>query len=101
MITRFGSSKEMVLQEVTENGTVLQMLIDNRGLYLTEEKYLIRAVADPNRYSNREIMENRINALGIDYKELFETNKHLIQKLPTEKVAKVNPLKASKRSMKG
>ncbi len=101
MITRFGSSKEMILQEIEENGIVLQMLIDNRGLYLTEEKYLIRQVADTNRYSDRTLMEKRINALGIDYKELFETNKDRIQKMPTEKAAKVNPLKASKRSMKG
>lgn len=100
MITRFGTSQEMLLQAVEENGLALQLAIDSRGLYLTEDKYLGRNVADPNRCTHRVLMEERIKALGIDYKEMFETNKHLIQQMPMEKSKKVNPLKASKRSMK-
>lgn len=100
MITRFGTSQEMIIQPVEENGQNLLLSIDNRGLYLTEAKYLDKAIADPNRSCHRVLMEQRINALGIDYKSMFETNKHLIQQLPTEKTKKVNPLKASKRSMK-
>lgn len=100
MITRFGTSKEMVLQPIEENNVPLLIAIDNRGLYLTEEKYLDRNIADPNRCGNRALMEQRIKELGINYKEMFETNKHAIQELPKETAKKVNPLKASKRSMK-
>lgn len=100
MITRFGTSQEMLLQSVEEGGKTLQLAIDSRGLYLTESKYLNRDIADPNRCANRVVMEERINALGLDYKELFESNKHLIQQVSMEKAKKVNPLKASKRSVK-
>ncbi len=100
MITRFGTASAMVVQNVEENNVELVMAIDQRGLYLTHAKYLDKNLSDPNRISNRKPMEERINALGFDYKVLFEENKHLIQDLPKEKAVKVNPLKASKRSMK-
>ncbi len=101
MITRFGTAKEMVLQEVAENEINLLLAIDQRGLYLTFPRYIDKNISDPNRVSARKVMQERIQALGIDYASLFEENKHLIPKLPKESVAKVNPLKASKRSMKG
>ncbi len=115
MITRFGTAKEMVIMEVppqeipaqeasalftTEDNSQLFIAIDDKGLYLTQKKYLDKSIADPNRYSNRRVMEQRIQELGFNYKELFESNKDRIQKLPKETVAKVNPLKASKRGMK-
>ncbi len=100
MITRFGTGSEMIIQPVEENNVSLLIAIDQRGLYLTHSKYLDKNLSDPNRVSNRKPMEERIIALGFDYKALFDENKHLILDLPKEKVAKINPLKASKRSMK-
>ncbi len=100
MITRFGTASEMIVQEIEENNAPLVMAIDQRGLYLTHKRYLDKNLSDPNRISDRKLMEKRINALGFDYKTVFEENKHLIQDLPKEKAAKINPLKASKRSMK-
>ena len=99
MITRFGTAKEMVLQELEENEMPFLLAIDQRGLYLTNSKYLDKNFSDPNRVSDRKRMQERITALGINYAELFEQNKDRIPKLPKEQVAKVNPLKASKRSM--
>ncbi len=100
MITRFGTASSMVVQNVEENSTPLLLAIDQRGLYLTKSNYLDKNLSDPNRVSNRKSMEDRITALGFDYKAIFDENKHLIQDLPKEKAAKINPLKASKRSMK-
>ena len=101
MIKRLGTSKEMILQSVEENNIPLLLAIDSRGLYLTEEKYLNKDIADPNRCAgNRISIEERLKGLGINYKETFETNKSLIQVMATEAKKKVNPLKASKRSMK-
>ncbi len=101
MITRFGTAQEMILQDIEENNIPLLLAIDNRGLYLTASKYVGKNLADPNRYCARSLMQDRIVALGVDYTNVFEENKHLIPKLPKESAAKVNPLKASKRSMKG
>ncbi len=100
MITRFGTAKEMIVQPVEEDNTPYLLAIDSRGLYLTVQRYVDSNFSDPNRNSDRKLMEQRINALGIDYKAFFDENKHLVQDLPKEKAAKVNPLKASKRSMK-
>ncbi len=100
MISRFGTGNEMVIQSVEENANTYLLAIDQKGLYLTAQKYVDNNLADPNRNSDRKLMEQRINALGIDYKSFFEENKHRIQELPKEKAAKVNPLKASKRGMK-
>ncbi len=100
MISRFGTSQEMVIQPIEEEKIALHLAIDSRGLYLTEEKYFTKNIADPNRNSNRALMKERIKALGLNYDELFESNKHLIVNVAAENVKKVNPLKASKRSMK-
>ncbi len=100
MVSRFGTSQEMVIQAISEEKVQLHLAIDARGLYLTEEKYFTKNIADPNRNSNRVLMKERIQALGLNYEELFEANKHLIVQVAAENVKKVNPLKASKRSMK-
>ncbi len=100
MITRFGTAKEMIVQPIEVESIPHLLAIDQRGLYLTVERYVDSNFADPNRNSDRKLMEQKITALGIDCKVFFEENKHLIQNMPKEKAAKVNPLKASKRSMK-
>ncbi len=100
MISRFGTAKEMIVQSVEEGSKNYLLAIDHRGLYLTLDRYVDSNLSDPNRNSDRKLMEQRIGALGIDYKTFFEENKHLVQEMPKEKISKVNPLKASKRSMK-
>ncbi len=100
MITRFGTAREMIVQDVEENSLPLLMAIDQKGLYLTTERYVDKNLSDPNRNSNRALMEQRITALGFDYKAFYEENKHLVKDLPKSTAVKVNPLKASKRSMK-
>ncbi len=100
MITRFGTAREMIVQPIEEESKPYLLAIDQRGLYLTVERYVDSNFSDPNRNSDRKLMEQRIAALGIDCKAFYEENKHLVQAMPKEKAAKVNPLKASKRSMK-
>ena len=59
-------------------------------------------LADPNRYAgNRKDVAARLNALSLDADSLLEQNRHRIPKITGESKKKVNPLKASKRSMKG
>ncbi len=100
MITRFGTAKEMVVQDIVENDATFLLAIDQKGLYLTTGRYVDKDLSDPNRNSDRRLMEQRINALGIDYKAFYEENKHLVKDMPKSTAVKVNPLKASKRSMK-
>ncbi|MFI3271730.1 MAG: hypothetical protein R3Y11_06470 [Pseudomonadota bacterium] len=100
MVSRFGTTKEMVIESIETADGARMIAIDNRGLYLTEAKYLDRPIADPNRSSHRAAMEARIKELGVDTKAMFDANKGMIQALPKETSVKVNPLKASKRSMK-
>ncbi len=100
MITRFGTASEMVVQTVEENNVPFLLAIDQKGLYLTTDRYVDKNLSDPNRNSNRALMEERITALGFDYKAFYEENKHLVKDLPKSATVKVNPLKASKRSMK-
>ena len=76
--------------------------IDEKGLYLTSPAYVDRPLADPNRYAgNRKDVAARLNALSLDADSLLEQNRHRIPKITGESKKKVNPLKASKRSMKG
>ena len=90
MLNRFGTTSDMVIQSVTENGSTYLLAIDDKGLYLTTRDRLDRQLADPNRYAT---------ALGLDPVQLFEQNGHLVKKEVSDK-KKVNPLKASKRGMK-
>ena len=78
------------------------LAIDEKGLYLTSPAYVDRPLADPNRYAgNRKDVAARLNALSLDADSLLEQNRHRIPKITGESKKKVNPLKASKRSMKG
>ena len=102
MINRFGTTTDMIVQTVPETDGFNFLAIDEKGLYLTASRYVDKPLADPNRYSgNRQNTEARLSALSLDAVALLEQNKHRIQKLSGEPKKKVNPLKASKRSMKG
>jgi len=99
---RFGTTADMVIQPVQENGQELLLAIDDKGLYLTTSVYVDKGKADVNRYSNRAQVVERLKALGLDPVALAAENQGKIHKAGEgEAKKKVNPLKASKRSMKG
>lgn len=104
MISRFGSTSDMVIRQVEENGATYVLAIDEKGLYLTTDWYLDRNIADPHRYAmaERADMPARLAALQLDYAALAAAHQHRVKKVGEGEVRKkVNPLKASKRSMKG
>ena len=112
MNNRFGTTSDMIIQTVQEKEGCACLAIDEKGLYLTSPAYVDRPLADPNRYSsprgvrnryagNRKDVAARLNALSLDADSLLEQNRHRIPKITGESKKKVNPLKASKRSMKG
>lgn len=102
MANRFGSTSDMVIRPVEEHGATLLLAIDERGLYLTSRTYVDRNVADPNRYTAaRATVPARLAALALDAAALAAAHQHLVQRPGEGSVQKkVNPLKASKRSMK-
>ena len=100
MINRFGTTEDMVIQNVEENGMTYALAIDAKGLYLTTQNRLNTRMADPNRFSsNRGAVAERLTALGLDPAQLTGDNQHKIKAIETTE-KKVNPLKASKRAMK-
>ena len=102
MTNRFGTSDDMVIQNVVEAGTTYALAIDAKGLYLTTPDRLNTQLADPNRFaSNRNAVGSRLAALGLDPVQLATDNSHRVQVSSDGASAKrVNPLKASKRAMK-
>jgi len=102
MNNRFGTTSDMIIQTVQEKEGCACLAIDEKGLYLTSPAYVDRPLADPTRYAgNRKDVAARLNALSLDADSLLEQNRHRIPKITGESKKKVNPLKASKRSMKG
>lgn len=100
MLNRFGTTSDMIIQPVEENGTSLLLAIDDKGLYLTTKDKLDRQLADPNRYAAaRQNVAERLTALGLDPVKLAADNAHLVKKETADK-KKINPLKASKRGVK-
>ena len=97
MNNRFGTTSDMIIQTVQEKEGCACLAIDEKGLYLTSPEYVDRPLADPNRKD----VAARLNALSLDAGSLLEQNQHRIPKITGESKKKVNPLKASKRSMKG
>ena len=97
--------KEMfrdVIQTVMENGQEFCLAIDERGLYLTSANYLDKNLADPHRYSgSRVTTKARLLALDLDPVRLAEANAHRIPVYTDEAKKKINPIKASKRGLRG
>ena len=93
MDNRFGTTSGMVIQTVMENGQELCLAIDERGLYLTSARYLDKNLADPHRYSGSRATTKA--------RRLAEANAHRIPVYTDETRKKINPLKASKRGLKG
>lgn len=101
MQNRFGTTSDMIIQTVEENGASYCLAIDEKGLYLTTSDRLDKLLADPNRYTGlRQAVPARLTALGLDPAGLANANQHLIRKDFGEPAKKINPLKASKRAMR-
>ena len=45
MYNRFGTTQEMMIQTVQENGAEAVLAIDSRGLYLTTAQFVGRPIA--------------------------------------------------------
>ncbi len=103
MASLFGSSSDMIIQPVVENGVEMLLAIDEKGLYLTTTKYVDKNLADPNRYTGaRANIQARLAALDIDAAAVAAANQDKVKKFGEgEAKKKVNPLKASKRAMRG
>lgn len=100
MNNRFGTSSGMVIQTVEESGKTLYLAIDTKGLYFTTQNRIDTGLADTNRYAvSRENVASRLEALGLAPETLLAENGHRIQ-IANAAAKKVNPLKASKRSMR-
>ncbi|MCR4666790.1 MAG: hypothetical protein K5657_05800 [Desulfovibrio sp.] len=101
MYNRFGTTAEMVIQTVEENGKEYVLAIDSQGLYMTTPNYVGNPSADRNRFSQTRAATNeRLQALGLDPVALWNDNQHRIQVASVE-TKKINPLKASKRGARG
>ena len=80
MLNRFGSTSDMVIRDVQENGRNYILAIDEKGLYLTTPDYLDKNRADPNRYmSSRAAVPARLAALQLDPAALLSANQHRVR----------------------
>ncbi|WP_320008366.1 hypothetical protein [Maridesulfovibrio sp.] len=100
-VNRFGTTADMIIQEVELEGRKRLLAIDSKGLYLTEHSKVDKKHADINRYGvRRQEIWDLLEMNGFQTVELFEENKHLIKTAVAGKAKMVNPLKASKRGIK-
>lgn len=102
MVNRYGTTSDMILQEVEDNGTTRLVAIDSEGVYLTTPNRVDSQLADIHRYGiSRTESYRQMQDLGLDPHELFNANRHLIKEVVFDRQAgkAVNPLKASKRKM--
>lgn len=99
MENRFGTTSDMIIQEVENNGIPQLIAIDSKGLYLTTRDRVDRNLADANRYGvSRQKVNQMLEDLGLDPLQLFNANKHLIKTDSGQAKSKaLNPIKASKR----
>ena len=102
MIKRFGSTSDMIIQSVEENGVQYFLAIDEKGLCLATQKYLDSDLADPNRYSSLRVgLPVRLAALQLDAAALAGANHHRVKKIGEgDAKKKINLLKTSKCGMK-
>lgn len=99
-LNRYGTTSEMVIQQLDDHGITRLIAIDAKGLYLTSPDRVGGSTADVNRYGvPRDLFNKELEELGLNPKQLFEENKHLINlSQGTQAKEKVlNPIKASKR----
>lgn len=97
---RFGTTQDMVIEELDVHGVRKVMAIDDKGLYLTNPERVGRNMADTNRYGvSRQEFKEILETLGYNTEAIFRENRHRIpdESAYVSQERKVNPLKASKR----
>lgn len=99
MENRYGTTSDMIVQEVENNGITQLIAIDSKGLYLTTQDRVDRMLADTNRYGvPRQKVNQALEELGLDPFQIFNANRHLIKTGSGQTKGKaLNPIKASKR----
>jgi len=98
-VNRFGTTSDMIIQEVREGDASFLLAIDARGLYFTTPDRVDTKLADLNRYAvDRSTFNERLEKMGFSPYDLFEEHKDKIQVVSTT-TKKINPLKASKRGL--
>ena len=98
-INRFGTTQDMIIQEIQEGEESFLLAIDANGLYFTTPDRVDTRLADINRYAvDRTGFYDRLEKLGLSPHGLFEEHKGKIQQV-TQTTKKINPLKASKRGL--
>lgn len=100
-VNRFGTSNDMIIQEMKEDGVVKLLAIDTRGLYLTTRDRVDTGMADVNRYGvDRKKTLALLESQGLSPVDVFEENRDKIKVLSSgQDKKKLNPLKASKRGL--
>ncbi len=99
-INRFGTTSDMIIQEVQEGDDTFLLAIDAKGLYLTTQDRVDTKIADLNRYGvSRDEFNQRLEKLGFSPVDLFEEHKDKIQVVTQTNKKMINPLKASKRGL--
>lgn len=97
---RFGTSRDMVIDEIEVNGIRQILAIDEKGLYLTTPEKVGRQLADTNRYGvDRSQTIQTLIGMGYDIEKITHENQDIVKALQANapKERKINPLKASKR----
>lgn len=98
-INRFGTTQDMIIQTIEEDGKSFFVAIDSNGLYFTTQERIDTGLADTNRYAtDRTHVVEKLEKLGFSPLDMFEENRDKI-KLVTTTTKKINPLKASKRGL--
>lgn len=98
-VNRFGTTSDMIIQEIQEGEATYLLAIDANGLYLTTQDRVDTMLADLNRYAvKRDTFNERLEKLGFSPVDLFEEHKGKIQ-VVSQSTKKINPLKASKRGI--
>ncbi len=98
-INRFGTTKDMIVQEIQEGEATYLLAIDVKGFYFTTPDKVDTQLADVNRYAvDRQSFTDRLTQLGFSPVDMFEEHKGKIQVI-SQTIKKVNPIKASKRKM--
>ena len=75
----FGTTREMVIDQIEICGALKAIAIDARGLYLTTPDRVGKSQTDTNRSkAERHHYIRDLVRMGIDTRALFEENRHRI-----------------------
>lgn len=99
-INRFGTTRDMIIQEIEEDNKTYLLAIDSKGLYFTTPDRVDAQLADINRYGiRRGEFVQRLENLGYSPVDMFEEHKDKIKVVTQTTKKLINPIKASKRGL--